>query len=149
MSDTDSTVPTVDPRAPRFGQGLTGSLLGIGIIVREPLLVAFVAFSLTIAVVTRWRFDPYALLWRHVMVRLLGPPSETDTAAPHRFAKLIGATFTLAATPLVLIGGPFLLGGYALAGVVAVLAGLAALSGFCVGCRLYKQLAVAKRLRLV
>lgn len=86
-----------------------------------------------------WRFDPYALLWRHLAIPLVGLPSRTEAAAPHRFAKLIGATFTLAATPLVLVGGPVALAGYALAGVVAVLAGLAATTGFCVGCRLYRR----------
>lgn len=148
-TETTATAPTVDPRAPRFGQGLTASLLAVAIVLRVPWLVALVALTLTLAVVSRWRFDPYALLWRHLMIPLVGPPGRTEAAAPHRFAKLIGATFTLAATPLVLLGGPFVLAGYALAGVVAILAGLAATTGFCVGCRLYGQLAVARRLNLV
>lgn len=149
MSNTDTTVRTVDPRAPRFGQGLTASLLAAAIVFGVPWLVALVALSLTLAVGSRWRFDPSALLWRHAVVPLVGPPTRTEAAAPHRFAKLIGATFTLAATPLVLLGGTFALAGYALAGIVAVLAGLAATTGFCVGCRLYGQLAAARRLDLV
>jgi len=146
---TTATAPAVDPRAPRFGQGLTVSLLAAAIVLRVPWLVALVALSLTLAVASRWRLDPSALLWRHLLLPLVGPPPRTETAAPHRFAKLIGATFTLAATPLVLVGGPVALAGYALAGVVMVLAGLAATTGFCLGCRLYGQLAVARRLDLV
>jgi hypothetical protein len=146
---TTATAPAVDPRAPRFGQGLTASLLAVGTVLREPWLVALVALTLTLAVVSRWRLDPYALLWRHLLIPLVGPPERPEAAAPHRFAKLIGATFTLGATPLVLVGGPFALAGYALAGVVAVLAGLAATTGFCLGCRLYGQLAIARRLDLV
>jgi len=112
-------------------------------------LLGLVALTLTLAVVSRWRFGPYAFLWRHLLIPLVGPPGQTEAAAPHRFAKLIGATFTLGATPLVVIGGPFALAGYVLAGIVAVLAGLAATTGFCLGCRLYGQLAVARRLDLV
>jgi hypothetical protein len=154
VSDVDptasgTTVPTVDPRVPRFGQGLTASLLAVAIVFGVPWLVGLVALSLTLAVGSRWRLDLYGLLWRHAVVPLVGPPSRTEAAAPHRFAKLIGATFTLAGTPPVLIGGPYVLAGYALAGIVAVLAGLAATTGFCVGCRLYGQLAVARRLNLV
>jgi len=149
VSETDTTVPSVDPRAPRFGQGVTASLLAVAVVFGVPWLVALVALSLSLAVGSRWRLDPYALLWRHAVVPLVGPPTRTEPAAPHRFAKLIGATFTLAATPLVLLGGSFALAGYALAGIVAVLAGLAATTGFCVGCRLYGQLAVARRLDLV
>lgn len=147
--DSARPVPTVDPRAPRFGQGLTASLLGVAIVRQSPWLVALVALILTIAVASRWRIDPAAMLWRRAMVPLLGPPHRTEPAAPHRFAKLIGATFTIAATPLVVLGGAIAVPGYALAGVVAVLAGLAATTGFCLGCRLYGQLALARRLNLV
>lgn len=98
----------VDPRAPRFGQGITTFGLVAGIALQEP-------------------------------------------AAPHRFAKLVGATFTGVASALLLLGSTtdtavLATGGFALAAVVAVLAAIAAVLDICVGCRMYEQVSFFRRL---
>jgi hypothetical protein len=136
--DTDtSRAALVDPRAPRFGQALTASGLFLGILIDAPILVYLVTAVLLTAVVTRWRYDPYATLWRLMVLPAVSPAEEPEPAAPHRFAKLLGTVGTSLASLLLLAGIP--LAGYALAGAVAVAAGLAAVTGLCIGCRLYRQ----------
>lgn len=145
--------PLVDPRAPRFGQAITavGLLSGLGL--REPALVYAIAAVLLTAVLTRWRVDVYGALWRAVAVPALGGPIQPEPAAPHRFAQVLGAAGTAVASGLLLasgVGPPDLaVFGFAIAGAVAALAGLAAATGICVGCRMYRQVAFFRRLNLV
>jgi len=70
-------------------------------------------------------------------MRLLGPPGTREPAAPHRFAKILGATGTTAATAFLIAG--FTTVGFAIAAIVGLLAALAALTGLCVGCKMYRQ----------
>lgn len=147
-------VATVDPRAPRFGQlvTMTGLLLGVGL--REPLLVLAVAVVLNAAVLSGWRLDLYGVLWRRGVTRVVGPPTETEPAAPHRFARLLGAAFTAVATVLLFVGPAvdvpaLVLAGYAVAALVALLAAVAGIGGYCVGCRLYREVAFFRRLGVV
>lgn len=137
----------VDPRAPRFGQGLTATGLTLAIGLQAPILVYAVAAVLLAAVVSGWRVDLYGLLWRRALVRVVGRPDEREPAAPHRFAKLLGASFTAVASALLLAGIP--LAGYAVAGAVALLAGVAAVLDVCVGCRMYRQVGFFRGLGVV
>lgn len=154
--DIDSTpdLERVDPRAPRFGQLTTMSGLLAGIALQEPLLVAAVALVLNAALLSGWRLDLYGVLWRNVMLPLVGPPGERDAAAPHRFAKLMGASFTAVATAL-LVAGPALgrpeltVAGFGVAGIVAVLAGVAGIGDYCIGCKMYRQVGYFQRLGVV
>ncbi|MFD1512587.1 DUF4395 family protein [Halomarina rubra] len=139
-------VTMVDPRAPRFGQALTASGMVLGIAL-TPAFVYAVATVLVLAVVSGWRVDAYATLWRRGMLPLVGRPADREPAAPHRFARLVGAGMTLLASLAFLAG--FALVGSVLAAVVAVLAGLAAVTGICVGCRFYRQVSFVRRLGLV
>lgn len=144
---TDSGAAMVDPRAPRFGQTLTAlGLLG-GVLLAEPLLVLGVAAVLVTAVASGYRADLWALLWRRGAVRVVGQPAEREPAAPHRFAKVLGAGTTALASLLLLVG--FTTAGYAVAGLVAALAGLAAVTDVCVGCRMYRGVSLFRRLGVV
>ncbi|RQG97597.1 DUF4395 domain-containing protein [Natrarchaeobius oligotrophus] len=136
-ANRSSSDSAVDPRAPRFGQSITGALLLAGAALREPLLIYAVAVILGVAVLSRSRLDPYQLLWRSVLRRIVGRPNETEPAAPHRFAKLLGAVGAVASSLLLLAGVTSV--GYAIAALVGVLAALAATTGFCLGCRMYRQ----------
>lgn len=142
-----SSTTLVDPRAPRFGQTLTTLGLLAGIALQTPLFVYGVAAVLAAAVLSGWRVDAWGALWRLGARRVLDPPAEREPAAPHRFAKLMGAGFTTAASLFLLAGVP--LAGYALAGTVAALAGLAALTDVCLGCRMYRQVSFFRRLGVV
>lgn len=156
-----SSVTLVDPRAPRFGQALTTLGLLAGIVLQAPVLIAAVAVVLNAALFSGWRVDLYAYLWRSVMIPIVGPPAETEPAAPHRFAKLMGAGFTGVATLLlvadIVIAPPQLALGlsavaliaYLLAGLVTALAGVAAITDICLGCRMYRQVSFFRRLDVV
>jgi hypothetical protein len=140
-------VPTVDPRAPRFGQSLTALGFATGIALDLPVVVYAVAAVLLLAVVSGWRVDVYGVLWQHGVSHLLTPPTEREAAAPHRFARLLGAAGGTVASLCLLAGVP--LAGYAVAWVVAALAALAALTGICIGCRMYRQVAFVRDLGIL
>jgi len=137
----------VDPRAPRFGQTVTTLGFGAAGVFDVPGLVYAVTAVLVAAVVSGWRLDAYALVWRRVMVPVVGPPAETEPAAPHRFARVLGAAGGTLSSAVLLAGVP--IAGYAVAGAVALLAGLAAATGLCLGCRMYRQVRVFRNLGLV
>jgi hypothetical protein len=137
---------TVDPRAPRFGQAITATGLLLGVVLDVPVLVYAVAVVLVIAVATRWQLDLYGRLFKHV-VRPTLAPAEPESAVPHRFAKLIGAVGTTLASLALVLGHPVL--GYGIGVLVAAAAGLAATTGFCIGCRMYRQVSLFRRLSLV
>lgn len=141
----------VDPRAPRFGQGITTLGLAAGIALQEPAFVYAITAILVVAAVSRWRVDLYSFLWRRLAIRAVGEPAEREPAAPHRFAKLVGATFTAVASGLLVLGtasgtGLLVTGGFLVAALVAVLAGIAAVLDICVGCRMYEQVSYFRRL---
>lgn len=149
-----SDVTMIDPRAPRFGQTITMSVLLLGIGLQEPLFILAIAVILNVAVLSGWRLTFYGFLWRHGMIPLVGKPDETEPAAPHRFAKVMGAGMSAFAT-ILLFGAPVVsLPGLALVGyaVALVHAGAAAIGGigdYCIGCRMYKQVAFFRRLGVV
>lgn len=142
-----SDVTLVDPRAPRFGQTLTTLGLGGAVVLDFPPLLYATAFVLVAAVASGWRLDLYAALWRTLLVPIVGAPAEREPASPHRFARLLGAVGATLASVLVL--AEFSLLGYVVAGAVAVLAALAASTGICLGCRMYRQVAFFRRLNVV
>ncbi len=137
----------VDPRAPRFGQAVTAGVLTVGIAFQSIVPIALVAFILTTSVITRWRVDVYALIWRHIVVRVVGKPDEKEPASPHRFAKLLGTVGTMLATILLYV--EVTIPGYGIAAVVAVLAAVAASTGFCLGCRMYRQVSFLRKYNIV
>lgn len=146
--DTEGSSPTlVDPRAPRFGQSLTAGGLLLGIALGFPPLIYLVTAVLLTALLTRWRYDPYGILWRTLVQPAVGRPDEPEPAAPHRFAKLLGAIGTSVASLLIVLGFPT--GGYVIAALVAIAAGLAAVTGLCLGCRLYRQVGFFRRHSIV
>jgi len=145
-----ATAEMVDPRAPRFGQAITALGLAVGILLQQPLFIYAITGILAVSVLSRWRLDLYALVWRRVMLRIVGAPTVREHAAPHRFAKLLGALFTAIASVSLLVGGAtgiaiVAIGGYAVASTVVVLAVAASAFDYCVGCKLYPQLSFVRQ----
>lgn len=144
----------VDARAPRFGQTITMSVLLLGIGLQEPLFILAIAVILNVALFSGWRVNVYGFLWRHVMIPIIGKPDEREPATPHRFAKLMGATMSGVAT-ILLFGAPVVgipalaLVGYGVAGLHACAAAIGGIGNYCIGCRMYKQVAFFRRLGLV
>jgi hypothetical protein len=137
----------VDPRAPRFGQAITASGLLLGVVLQTPAFVFAIALILNTAVWSRWKYHPYTLVWRRAVAPTLDAPDDPEPAAPHRFATLIGAAGTALASIAIIAGYP--LAGYAVAGAVAAAAGLGAVTGFCLGCHMYRSVSVFRRLSVV
>lgn len=137
----------VDPRAPRFGQSITAALLLAGVALGWAAPVYAVAIVLGLAVVSRWRLDLYAFFWKRVAIPVVGGPDEREPAAPHRFAKFLGATGSILASILLIVGYAAM--GFAIAALVGLVAGLAAATGFCLGCRLYGQMSFLRERGIV
>lgn len=153
-SSSTPGVTLVDPRAPRFGQAVTATGLVLGIVLGEPLFVFAVTAVLVVSVLSGWRFDLYRVLWRRAAIPVVGPSADREPAAPHRFAKLLGAAFTAVASAALLaapaVPVPALaLAGYVAAGLVAALAALAATTDVCLGCTMYRQVSFFRRLGVV
>ncbi len=147
-------VTLMDPRAARFGQTITMLVLVLGLALQEPLFIVAIAVILNAAVLSKWRLDLYEFIWKKAVIPLIGKPNKTEPAAPHRFAKLMGATMSAVAS-ILLVAGPmaslpvFELIGY---GVTFLLAGAAAIGGvgnYCIGCKIYRQVAFFRRLGVV
>ncbi|MFB6222612.1 MAG: DUF4395 domain-containing protein [Haloarcula sp.] len=147
-------VTMIDPRAPRFGQTITMTVLLLGIGLQEPLFILAIAVILTTAVLSGWQLTFYGFLWRQGMLPLVGQPEETEPAAPHRFAKVMGAGMSTFAT-ILLFGAPvtglptLTLVGYTVALVHAIMAAIGGVGDYCIGCRMYRQVAFFRRLGVV
>lgn len=129
--DTD----IIDARAPRFNQTIvaTVSLLGVGLGWWPLLGVLAAQLALGLRFGRRYCL-PCVLYFEFVQPRFGEGPLEDSR--PPRFANLLGAIFLTIATVAYLVGANFI--GAALGFIVAALAALAAGTGFCVGCELYK-----------
>lgn len=147
-------IALVDERAPRFGQTISLSILLLGIGLQEPLFILGLAVILNAALLSGWRVNVYGFLWRHVMIPVVGAPDEMEPATPHRFAKLMGASMSAVATML-LFGAPVVgisglaLVGYGVAVMHACAAAIGGIGNYCIGCRMYKQVAFFRRLGVV
>lgn len=149
-----SSKPAVDPRAPRFGQGITATLALAATVLQEPFLVYVLTLLLVVPVVTRWRVDPYGFVWKRAVRRFVEPPAETESPIPHRFARVIGAAVTAVASACLLAAtstgvGAVALVGFGAAGAVGVLAAVSAVTGFCLGCRMCQQVALFRDWKLL
>jgi hypothetical protein len=127
----------VDPRLPRLGQAVTGTVLGLGFVLDWPALLPAVAVVLAAASLLGPRANPYGYLFRWTKRAFrLGAPGYLEEAAPPRFSNTVGFLFTAAASVAYFGFGAATLA-WTLALIVSALALLAAITGLCVGCELY------------
>ncbi len=129
------TARFIDPRGQRFGAGSSAVVLAIAFVAHVPAIVALVGLALTVSAAfgTRWFVfgRPWALIRR---VLRLGS-AEPEHEYPPRFAQALGATFlALGVVGFATVGEP---GAWLPVAVVAGLQALLALTGYCLGCRLY------------
>ena len=134
----DSPRP-IDPRGPRFNQGVLTVALLAGFVADVRPVVPVFAVVLLLGAAFGPRYGPFLRLYADVVRPRLAPPRELEDPRPPRFAAAIGVLFLSAATVAFAAGAVAL--GWGLALVVAALAGLAATTGLCVGCELYLLLA--------
>jgi len=105
-----------------------------------PWLIAFLAAVLSTSAAAPSR-SLFRLLYQRAAVPLgvVRPRVIPDDPAPHRFAQGVGAAFLAASTLALFVGASVV--GWVLAGIVAALALLNVVVGFCAGCFVYYQLA--------
>ena len=125
----------IDPRGHRFGAGVSAILLIVAFLTGTPWLVAVVLLSIGVSAAFGLRYSIYGAIWRRIVkVAGLGP-TEPEHEYPPRFAQVLGSValilslvaFAVGATPL----------GWLFALAVAGLQSLLAVTGYCLGCRLY------------
>src|SRR5512145_758937 len=135
----DTTV--IDARAPRFNQAVVGLVALAAVTVGPWWLLALLAAQLAIGLALGRRWCLPCVLYFEVVQPRIGEGPLEDSRPP-RFANELGAVVLWSATIASAAGLHRL--GLALGGLVAALALLAATTGFCAGCVLYR---VAARVR--
>ena len=131
----------IDARAPRTNQAIVGTLSLIAVLTGWWGILAAVALQLAIGLTFGRRYCLPCLLYFEVIQPRLGEGPIEDSRPP-RFANMVGVAFLGAATVAYL--GGVTTAGQILGGIVAALAILAATTGLCVGCEMYR---FAARLR--
>jgi hypothetical protein len=130
------SVRTIDPRGQRFGAGLSAITIGVAIVLDLPIVaaVAGVALAVSAALGTQWFL--FGRPWPAVRRALgLGPPRDPEPELGPRFAQALGAIFIAVGLVLLVAGArPWF---WAPIVAVAGLQTLLAVSGYCLGCRLY------------
>jgi hypothetical protein len=135
-ADPYRDLAVIDERAPRFNQATVGVLALVGTLTGWWGLYALLALQLTLGLTLGRRWCLPCLLYFEVVQPRIGEGRLEDSRPP-RFANQVGAFFLWSATLASAVG----LGavGAVLGGVVAALALLAAGTGLCVGCALYRM----------
>jgi hypothetical protein len=129
--DTD----VIDERAPRFNQAFVGIVALLGAIFGWPLAWALMGAQLLIGLTLGRRFCLTCVAYFALVQPRFGEGPLEDSRPP-RLANKIGTVFLGSAALAWWLGAPTL--GTALAVLVGALALLAASTGFCAGCELYR-----------
>jgi hypothetical protein len=126
----------IDPRGHRFGAAFSVVLLMLAFLLDQPVIVAAVAVFLGVSAWFGTRYSVLGRPWPYVRRLLkIGPPRELEVEWPPRFAQAIGFLVLAVATVLFLTGLPSL--AWLFTGAVATLQTVLAVTGYCLGCRLY------------
>jgi hypothetical protein len=135
--DTD----VVDARAPRFAQAVTGTVALVGALFGWPLAWALMSANILMGLTLGRQWCLPCLAYFTLVQPRVGEGPLEDSRPP-RLANIMGITFLGAAALSWWLGAEAL--GTGLGAMVAGLALLAASTGFCAGCEVYR---LAARLR--
>jgi hypothetical protein len=135
LADPYRDLDVIDSRAPRFNQATIGLLSVLAATTGWWWLLGLLAAQLIVGLTFGRRFCLPCLTY-FVLVQPRFGEGTLEDARPPRFANLVGAAFLTAATTAYAAGFQTL--GAILGGLVAALALLAAATGFCTGCEMYK-----------
>jgi hypothetical protein len=129
-------VRTIDPRGQRLGAGLSAITLVAGIALDVPAIGAVVGIALALSAALGTQWFVFGRPWPAIRGALgLGPPRDPEPELGPRFAQALGATFV--AIGLVMLAAGVRPWFWAPIAAVAGLQALLAVSGYCLGCRLY------------
>jgi hypothetical protein len=129
--DTD----VIDERAPRFNQAVVGGVALLGAVFGWPLAWAIMSAQLFVGLTLGRRFCLTCLTYFGLIQPRFGEGPLEDSRPP-RLANLIGSAFLGSAALAWWLGWPAV--GVVLGSIVAALALLAAGTGFCAGCQIYR-----------
>ena len=132
---TPTPARSIDPRGQRFGAGVSAIVLAVAFLLNLPWLAVLVGVNLAISSFFGTRNFLPGRAWPFVKRTLKLGPTELEHEYPPRFAQALGATFLGLAGIAFLVGATPL--GWLLVAAVAALQTLLAVTGICVGCRLY------------
>lgn len=132
--DTD----VIDARAPRFNQVVIGTLSLVAVVTGTWWLLGLLAIQLAVGLTFGRQYCVPCVFYFEVIQPRVGE-GEIEDGRPPRFANIVGAIFLTAATAAYAAGYTTI--GALLGAMVAGLALLAATTGFCVGCEIYKLVA--------
>jgi hypothetical protein len=135
VSLTPAPARFIDPRGQRFGAGVSAVALAAAFLLGLPWLVALIGLDLLVSAAVGTRLFLPGRAWPIVRSALRLGPAEPEHEYPPRFAQALGGTFLALASLAFLAGVPVV--GWLLTGAVAGLQTLLAVTGICVGCRLY------------
>jgi hypothetical protein len=126
----------VDHNAIRTNQVFTISVLALAFVLDLPALAALQALLMLLSAAAP-HLGPYTRFYRHVLrpAGIVQPDLKLDNPEPHRFAQLVGSIFVGSGFLALVAGVPVV--GWALVGVVIVLASLNLFAGWCAGCMMY------------
>ena len=125
----------IDPRGHRFGAGVSAAVLIVAAVTGMPWLVVLVLLSIGASAAFGLRFSIYGAIWRRIARSLQLPKVEPEHEYPPRFAQVLGSIALTLALVAFAVGATTL--GWVFALAVAGLQSVLALTGYCLGCRLY------------
>jgi hypothetical protein len=135
LADPYRDLDVIDSRAPRFNQAVVGLLSAVAVVTGWWWLLALLALQLIVGLTFGRRYCLPCLAYFELVQPRFGEGPLEDSRPP-RFANMIGVVFLGASTLAYTAGADVV--GIALGSLVAVLALLAAATGFCAGCETYK-----------
>jgi hypothetical protein len=134
----ETTLPPagrIDPRGMRFGAGISAVLLIGAFLTDARWVVPVVLLSIGVSAAFGMRYSIYGIAWKRLVPLLHLGRAEPEHEYPPRFAQTLGSIALTLSLLAFIVGWTGL--GWLFALAVAALQGLLAVTGYCLGCRLY------------
>jgi hypothetical protein len=125
----------IDPRGHRFGAGVSAIVLILGAVSGTTWLVALALLSIGTSAAFGLRYSVYGIMWRRIAAAASLGKVEPEHEYPPRFAQVLGSVALTLALIAFILGATTL--GWVLTLGVATLQTVLAVTGYCLGCRLY------------
>jgi hypothetical protein len=125
----------IDPRGHRFGAGLSALLLLASFVTGWVPGVVLALLSIGSSAAFGLRYSIYGAIWRRIVRALSLSKVEPEHEYPPRFAQTLGSVALILSLVAFVAGATTL--GWVFALAVAALQSLLAVTGYCLGCRLY------------
>jgi hypothetical protein len=125
----------IDPRGHRFGAGLSALLLIVSFVAGWVPGVLLALLSIGSSAAFGLRYSIYGAIWRRIARAARLAKVEPEHEYPPRFAQTLGSVALILSLVAFVAGAAA--AGWVLALAVAALQSLLAVTGYCLGCRLY------------